>query len=116
MNKKGKGPMQKQDDTERENNFPDDEIFERGLPLPRLRVQRSVYAAGEQMKKEAETDKDGLPEWDLADLKREECKYNRDTEGQNFWIKVRDYLMAAEFAGGLGHEGIEVIGDDEEPY
>jgi len=68
------------------------------------------------MKKEAESDRDGLHEWDLADLRREECKENGDMEGRKFWIKVRDYLMAAEFAWGIGFEGIEVISDDEEPF
>ena len=92
------------------------ESFEELLDLPKLKVQRSVYEAGEQMKKEAENDKDGLFEWDLADMRREECKETGDMEGRKFWIKVRDYLMEAEFAWGIGFEGIEVIGDDEEPY
>ena len=116
MNKKKKGASQKQNDNGHEEKFEEFEIFEEFLDLPKLKVQRSVYEAGEQMKKEAESDKDGLHEWDLADLRRAECKENSDREGRKFWIKVRDYLKAAEFAGGIEIEGIEVIGDDEEPF
>ena len=116
MNKKKKGTTSKQNDTDHEENFEEDEMYDPFLNPQKLKVQRSVYEAGEKMKKEAESDKDGLHEWDLADLKRAECKENGDREGRKFWIKVRDYLKAAEFAGGIEIEGIEVIGDDEEPW
>ena len=106
----------KKDTTPKQNDIAPEENFEELLGIPKLRVQQSIYEAGEQMKKESETDKDELNEWDLADLRREDCKETGDMEGRKFWIKVRDYLMEAEFSWGIDCEGIEVIGDDEEPY
>jgi len=115
MKKKKKGATPRQEAPGNQENEEENEIYDPFLEPKKLRVQRSVYEAGKKMKKEAETDKDGLHEWDLADMRREECKENGDRDGRKFWIKVRDYLMAAEFSWGIDIDGIEVIDDDEEP-
>ena len=75
-----------------------------------IEVKRAVYNAAKILEKVAETDKDVLEDWHLAEEKRDKCRQAGDDEKADFWHEVFNYLMTLDCVAA----GVEIIIIDDD--